>query len=211
MDIIIRYFPDLDEDKIAKLARLQDLYSDWNSKINVISRKDIVNLYERHVLHSLAIAKVIPFTPGTSVVDIGTGGGFPAIPLAILFPETEFFAIDSVGKKIKVVDAIAIELDLKNIHPIHTRAEDLKQRHDFVLARAVTTLPVFVKSTIHLLKPGHRNCLPNGFLYLKGGEVIDELSLINLKSTVFPLKDLFSEDFFLTKYLIHLSFSYRRV
>ena len=204
MEQIISYFPGLTELQHSRLQQLFPLYQEWNEKINVISRKDIDFLYEHHVLHSLAIAKIIQFKSGTQIIDIGTGGGFPGIPLAILFPEVQFHLVDSVGKKIRVVDAIASALDLQNVTSEKARAEELDGKFDFVVSRAVTSLPQFYKWVNHLISYEQKNDLPNGIIYLKGGEIINELFQLPGKQTIYPISDFFTEDFFQTKMVVHL-------
>ena len=176
MKILKKYFPELTEDQIDKFSRLEDLYRDWNGKINVISRKDIDALYLRHVLHSLGIAKVQKFNAGARVLDVGTGGGFPGIPLAILFPETQFQLVDSIGKKIKVVQGVSESLGLKNLTAHHMRAEEVKGEFDFVVSRAVTTMPAFVKWVRSKVSKKQNHELRNGILYLKGGDLSEELA-----------------------------------
>jgi len=205
MEIILKYFPDLTSDQADKFRQLEELYIDWNSKINVISRKDMEHFYERHVLHSLGIAKVIQFTPGAQVLDVGTGGGFPGIPLAIMFPETKFLLVDSIGKKIKVVQEIAQAAGITNVEAIQARAEEVKGKFDFVVSRAVTTLPDFIKWVENKIKRESRNKLKNGILYLKGGDLAAELSAVHNKCEVFNLSDYFEEDFFGTKKVVHVS------
>lgn len=204
MEIITKYFTGLSDRQLDQFGRLGALYEEWNSKINVISRKDIEQLYERHILHSLAIAKIIQFKPGTTVLDVGTGGGFPGIPLAILFPETSFKLIDSIGKKIKVVSEVASALELDNVDAEHIRVEDLKQKYDFVVSRAVTAFPRFVAMVRTKVANQSNNDLSNGILYLKGGDFEEEISPFSQSLTVYNLQDFFSEDFFETKRLIHL-------
>ena len=203
VQIIFDNFPELNEKQKEQFTQLEKIYSHWNAQINVISRKDTENFYERHVLHSLGIAKVISFEPNTSVLDIGTGGGFPGIPLAILFPETTFTLVDSIGKKIKVVNEVALAIGLKNVTGIHTRAEELKDSFDFILSRAVAAMPVFLTWTKGKIKKEGHNPLSNGILYLKGGDLSQELSEIK-GCTLFPLKTYFKEDFFETKKVVYL-------
>jgi 16S rRNA (guanine527-N7)-methyltransferase len=205
MDIIRKYFPDLTDQQVSDFARLGSLYEEWNSKINVISRKDIEQLYERHILHSLAIAKIIQFKPGTSVLDVGTGGGFPGIPLAILFPEVSFLLIDSIAKKIKVVTEVSGALNLPNVKAEHQRVEDIKQKFDFVVSRAVTAFPRFVEMVRTKVSGQSKNTLPNGILYLKGGDFEDEISPFGKQVKVYDLQNYFQEEFFETKRLIHLT------
>jgi 16S rRNA (guanine527-N7)-methyltransferase len=205
MNIITKYFTDLTDQQLAHFDRLGPLYEEWNSKINVISRKDIEQLYERHVLHSLAIGKIIKFHPGTSVLDVGTGGGFPGIPLAILFPETNFLLVDSIAKKIKVVNEVASALQLPNVMAEHQRVEEVKQQFDFVVSRAVTAFPRFVSMVRTKVAKENNNELANGILYLKGGDFDDEVQPFGQQLKVYDLKDFFDEEFFETKRLIHLT------
>lgn len=206
MEIISKYFKDLTAAQIDSFIKLNDLYRHWNEAINVISRKDIDNLYTHHVLHSLAIAKVIKFSPGTSVIDVGTGGGFPGIPLAILFPEANFHLVDSIGKKIKVVNEVVSSLRLENVTATQSRIEDIIFRYDFVISRAVISLPEFVVLTKKNITRRSINPLHNGILYLKGGELKEELIKTGVKNKVYPLSDFFEEPFFETKHLVHLWF-----
>ena len=194
--IIYNYFPHLSEIQKKQIEMLGGLYADWNSKINVISRKDIDNFYERHVLHSLGIAKVISFKPKTKILDVGTGGGFPGIPLAILFPECEFHLADSIGKKIKVVNAIADNLGLQNVKGIWSRAEELKEKYHFIVSRAVTELPEFIKWVKNKFLSENFNDMPNGILYLRGEGDSD--------SDIYELKKYFTEEFFETKKVVYL-------
>jgi len=205
MEIIRKYFTGLTSQQLDQLGRLGSLYEEWNAQINVISRKDIEQLYERHVLHSLAIAKIIQFKPGTAVLDVGTGGGFPGIPLSILFPETSFMLVDSIGKKIKVVTEIASALNLRNVKAEHVRVEEVKQKFDFVVSRAVTAFPRFVEMVQEKVKSNGNNDLPNGILYLKGGDFEDEIKPFEKHIHVFELQHLFQEEFFETKRLIHMA------
>jgi len=204
MDIIKKYFPKLTEDQINKFEQLELLYKDWNEQINVISRKDMDQFYERHVLHSLAIAQVIRFNPGTTVLDVGTGGGFPGIPLAIMFPETEFHLVDSIGKKIKVVQAVVDELDLKNVLCSHQRAEELKDKYDFIVSRAVTKMPAFIAWVRNKINKQHKNALPNGILYLKGGDLSEEMSTVQTFYEFYPISAFFDEPFFETKKVVYV-------
>jgi 16S rRNA (guanine527-N7)-methyltransferase len=204
MDFIQKYFPDLTSDQYAKLARLPELYTYWNAQINVISRKDEDNFMERHVLHSLGIAKLVQFKPGTRILDIGTGGGFPGIPLAILFPDCEFVLVDSIGKKIKVVNEVAQELGLKNVTGIHERAEKIKGQFDFIVSRAVTAMPAFLPWTKGKILPTQNNALKNGILYLKGGDLTEEMASVKLNHTLYALTDYFDEAFFETKKIVHI-------
>ncbi|MEI7595144.1 MAG: 16S rRNA (guanine(527)-N(7))-methyltransferase RsmG [Bacteroidota bacterium] len=204
MKIIEKYFPELDIDKHDKIAALQELYLDWNSKINVISRKDIENIYERHVLHSLAIAKVINFVDGSEIMDIGTGGGFPGIPLAIMFPEVRFHLVDSIGKKVKVASEISEAIGLKNLTTEHARAESLNKKFDFVVSRAVTTLPEILGWCKGKIKSTQSNDLKNGLLYLKGGDFHEEISQISNKVQLWNINKWFDEEFFETKRVAHV-------
>ncbi|CCY90791.1 MULTISPECIES: 16S rRNA (guanine(527)-N(7))-methyltransferase RsmG [unclassified Phocaeicola] len=205
MDIILKYFPDLTDTQKEQFAALYDLYTDWNSKINVISRKDITNLYEHHVLHSLGIAKVIQFKPGTSVMDLGTGGGFPGIPLAILFPDTKFHLVDSIGKKVRVATEIANAIGLKNVTTRHCRAEEEKQLFDFVVSRAVMPLTDLLKIIRKNISSEQHNALPNGLICLKGGELEREVMPVKHQTIVTDLKDFFSEEFFETKKVVYVT------
>lgn len=201
--IIEKYFPELSDLKKEQFRKLEKLYLEWNEKINVISRKDMDSLYEKHVLHSLGIAKVMEFAPGTKVLDVGTGGGFPGIPLAILFPETEFTLVDSIGKKITVVKAIAEGCGLKNVTPIHTRAEKVTGKFHFVVSRAVTQMPEFLRWLKGKFEKEQINRKHNGVLYLKGGDLAEELA--GFKCEIFQLKNYFEEEFFETKKVVYLS------
>ncbi|HAQ19764.1 MAG TPA: 16S rRNA (guanine(527)-N(7))-methyltransferase RsmG [Prolixibacteraceae bacterium] len=205
MEIVTKYFTALTDQQLDQFGRLGSLYEEWNSKINVISRKDIGYLYERHVLHSLAIAKIIQFRPGTTVLDVGTGGGFPGIPLAILFPETSFVLIDSIGKKIKVAGEVASALNLLNVKAKQMRAEDVKDKFDFVVSRAVTAFPSFVDLVRSKVSGQNMNDLPNGILYLKGGDFEEEISPYKQHLKVYNLQSFFQEEFFETKRLIHMT------
>lgn len=205
MEIIKKYFADLTDQQLNQFGRLGALYSEWNSKINVISRKDIEQLYERHVLHSLAIAKIIQFNPGTTILDVGTGGGFPGIPLSILFPESSFMLIDAIGKKIKVVNEVANALQLQNVKAEHIRVEDVKQKFDFVVSRAVTAFPQFINMVKTKVSDKSNNSLANGILYLKGGDFEEEINPFRKQINIYELHDIFHEDFFETKRLIHMS------
>lgn len=201
---IFTYFPDLSESQKTQIVAIGPLYTDWNQKINVISRKDIENFYEHHVLHSLAIAKAISFTSGTNVLDIGTGGGFPGLPLAILFPDVLFTLVDSVGKKLKVVDAVAAEIGLTNVRTIHDRAENVPGTYDFVTSRAVTRLDEAWGWIHNKIADSQRNDLPNGMLYLKGGDILLEMPH-GVKLQRWELSDMFTEPFFAEKSLVLLS------
>lgn len=204
MTNILKYFPTLTAEQIEKFSALDSLYRDWNSKINVISRKDIDNLYEHHVLHSLAIAKILRFQPGTDVVDIGTGGGFPGIPLAIMFPECRFTLVDSVGKKIKVASEVAASLGLKNVSFVYDRMENVKQKFDFAVSRAAMSLDLLVKvCRKNINKAGH-NALPNGLICLKGGELETEVKAYSRIATLYSVSEFFSEEYFQTKKAVYL-------
>ncbi|GGE67775.1 16S rRNA m(7)G-527 methyltransferase [Pedobacter psychrotolerans] len=203
-DLILKYFPDLNAKQIDQFSQLFDLYVYWNAQINVISRKDIEELYERHVLHSLGIAKVCTFRAGESVLDVGTGGGFPGIPLAILFPDTEFYLVDSIGKKIKVVKEVASALGLENLRADHLRAEQIKEKFNFVVSRAVTRLGEFYPWIQGKFKKDAINAIPNGILYLKGGDLDEEIKESKLKAELYPLSAYFEEDFFETKYVVYV-------
>ena len=203
-DIIFRYFPDLSETQIEQFKALKPLYLHWNNQINVISRKDTDDFYIRHVLHSLAIAKVQEFNSGSKVIDIGTGGGFPGIPLAILFPETEFLLVDSIGKKIKVVNEIAQELKFSNVTAIHERAEKVKGEFDFIVSRAVTAMPKFLNWTKGKFAKESKHKLKNGILYLKGGDLTEEMAPVKKAIQYFDIKDIFEDDFFETKKVVYV-------
>lgn len=190
--------------QLEKFEALMPYYADWNSKINVISRKDFEHFYERHVLHSLAIAKVLRFKNGTEIVDVGTGGGFPGIPLAIMFPNVDFMLIDSIAKKIKVVSDVANNLQLNNVESAQIRFENLNRSFDFVVSRAVTDLPTFVKWSKNKIRKKGFNHIRNGILYLKGGDIKQEIKLTGKKARIYPVSDFFDEDFFKTKYVVHL-------
>lgn len=206
MEIITKYFPQLSPLQTRQIEQLHPLYSEWNQKINVISRKDIDNLYERHVLHSLAIAKQFTFLPGSEILDLGTGGGFPGIPLAIFFPETQFTLIDGTGKKIKVVDAIKTDLGLTNVNAKHIRAEELKQHFDFVVSRAVTQLDQLINWSFRLLKKKQQHAIPNGLIALKGGKVYAEIKALPRKEyvEVDPISNFFEEEYFKDKYIVYV-------
>ncbi|WP_456378657.1 16S rRNA (guanine(527)-N(7))-methyltransferase RsmG [Lutibacter sp.] len=203
MEVISKYFSELSETQINQFSKLEELYKEWNAQINVISRKDIDELYVRHVLHSLGIAKVQPFKPNSSILDVGTGGGFPGIPLAILFPETNFYLVDSIGKKIKVVKEVSNALGLKNVKAEHVRAENVKGEFDFIVSRAVTNMNDFVKWTRTKISKKKKHELKNGILYLKGGDLTEEL--VNFpKAIQYNLTTYFEEDFFETKKVVHI-------
>jgi 16S rRNA (guanine527-N7)-methyltransferase len=203
-ELIFHYYPRLSEHQKQQFCQLKELYTSWNVQINVISRKDMDSLYLHHILHSLAIAKVITFLPGEKVLDVGTGGGFPGIPLAILFPQTHFHLVDSIGKKIKVVGEVATAIGLKNVEVSHARAEHIADRFDFVVSRAVTKLKDFYPWVHRKFNKESKNALPNGVLYLKGGDLGEELRESGLRDIIqVPIRDYFSEDFFETKYVIY--------
>ena len=204
ISIIPHYFPDLTSEQQHQFAQLQGLYEHWNAQINVISRKDIDLLYERHVLHSLGIAKVMKFNPKTTVMDVGCGGGFPGIPLAIIFPETNFYLVDSIGKKIKVVNEVAQALGLKNIKAEHKRAEEVKEKFEFIISRAVTEFPVFYRWVQNKISKKQFNDLPNGILYLKGGDLSEEFIDFKKRAVFYDLKNYFKEEFFETKKVVYM-------
>ena len=208
MEIILKYFPNLTEIQIEQFGKLEELYNFWNEQINVISRKDIDKIYTHHVLHSLGIAKVQSFSPNSKVLDIGTGGGFPGIPLAIIFPETQFCLVDSIGKKIKVVNEVSTALGLTNIKAEHMRAELVKEEFDFIVSRAVTKMDDFVKWTKGKIAKKQRHELKNGILYLKGGDLTEELQNFP-KAIQFNLTDFFDDDFFETKKVVHITLKKR--
>ncbi len=203
IELIQKYFPDLTPWQIEKFTALQPLYADWNSKINLISRKDIEFLYEKHILHSLSIAKIIQFKPQTKILDVGTGGGFPGIPLAIMFPQCQFTLVDSIGKKIKVVQAIADSLELKNVTAINARVETIHDKFDFVLSRAVTEFPIFYNWVRNKISKKSFNTLHNGILYLKGGDLYAEINGFERNIKLFNLPDYFKGEFFETKKIVH--------
>ena len=204
MEQILKYFPNLTDQQKEQFAALYDLYTDWNSKINVISRKDITNLYEHHVLHSLGIAKVIQFKAGSTVMDLGTGGGFPGIPLAILFPEVKFHLVDSIGKKVKVATEVAQAIGLKNVTFRHCRAEEEKTQFDFVVSRAVMPLTDLLKIIQKNISKKQQNTLPNGLICLKGGELEKETMPVKHKTVITDLKNIFTEEFFETKKVVYV-------
>ncbi|MEI6852766.1 MAG: 16S rRNA (guanine(527)-N(7))-methyltransferase RsmG [Bacteroidota bacterium] len=204
MQLIKKYFPELSPGQLQQFEQLQPLYNDWNEKINVISRQDISELYLHHVLHSLSIAKLIQFTPGTTVMDVGTGGGFPGIPLAIMFPEVDFFLVDSIGKKIQVVQEIAKALGLENVTAEQKRAEDVGYTFDFIISRAVTELPDFVKWIKHNISDESVNTLQNGVLYLKGDDALQEIKRMKAAKFIFDISSYFEEEFFTTKKIVYL-------
>lgn len=207
LSIIHTYFPDLSEKQKDQLGRFSELFIEWNTKVNCISRKDVDHIVERHILHSLSIAKLIDFKPGTRILDIGTGGGFPGIPLAIFFPKVDFVLVDSIGKKIKVVNDIADQLSLKNVIGIHTRAENVKGSFDFIVSRAVTRLVQFLPWTRNKISTKQKNSLKNGILYLKGGDLTEELAETKRKHVLYPISDYFKEAFFETKKIVYIPFS----
>jgi len=204
IELVLKYFPDLSDKQKQQFERLEALYSEWNAQINVISRKDTDNFYERHVLHSLAIAKVIQFTDGTKILDVGTGGGFPGIPLAILFPKCNFLLVDSIGKKIKVVKEVTEALGLKNVASRHERAENIKEQFDFILSRAVTAMPKFITWTKGQFLKKNNNTFKNGILYLKGGDLTEEMATVKKAVQYFDLSDIYSEEFFETKKVVYV-------
>lgn len=208
MELILKYFPNLSKDQINKFSKLEALYQDWNLKINVVSRKDIDELYLRHVLHSLAIAKVITFKDGSKILDVGTGGGFPGIPLAILFPECDFHLVDSIAKKLKVVKEVVSGLGLENVKTTHARVEDIKDTYDFIVSRAVAAMPTFVHWIKGKIAKEQEHTIKNGILYLKGGDLTEELK--DYKSAkIYNLKDFYFEDFYETKKIVHLAVKYK--
>ncbi|MDR6764271.1 16S rRNA (guanine527-N7)-methyltransferase [Flavobacterium sp. 2755] len=208
MDEILKYFPDLTDLQIEQFQKLDFLYHDWNEKINVISRKDIDSLYTKHILHSLGIAKIMKFEPGATVLDVGTGGGFPGIPLAILFPETRFYLIDVIAKKIKVVQGVVDALELKNVKAEQKRAELVKGDFDFIVSRAVTNMPDFVSWIKDKIKKQHKHTLKNGILYLKGGDLAEELKDFP-SATLYDLTAIFDDEFFETKKVVHLPLKFK--
>ena len=205
MEIIQKYFPHLTALQAEQFAQLEVLYNDWNAKINVISRKDIQNLYEHHVLHSLGIAKVVNFKDGTTVMDLGTGGGFPGIPLAILFPNVQFHLVDSIGKKVRVANEVATAIGLKNVKLSHARAEEIKEQYDFVVTRAVMPMVDLVKVARKNISKEQHNAVPNGIIALKGGELAGEIASMKNISTVWELSDFFEEEYFETKKVVHVT------
>lgn len=209
MELLLSYFPHLTEVQIKQFQDLQNLYEDWNAKINVISRKDIDELYSRHVLHSLGIVKVLEFKPGSRILDVGTGGGFPGIPLAIMYPEVDFYLIDLIAKKIKVVNEVATALGLKNVKAEQKRAELVKDNFDFIVSRAVTNMPDFVEWVSDNVKKESKHELKNGILYLKGGDLTEELAYFP-NATQYELSDFFKEEFFETKKVVHLPLKFKK-
>ena len=203
-ELIQKYFPELSERQLQQFAGLWDFYHEWNAKINVISRKDIDELYLRHVLHSLSIAKIFKFNSGTEILDVGTGGGFPGIPLSIYFPEVNFMLIDSIGKKVKVVNEAIETLNLKNAHGKQIRAEEIKQQFDIIVSRAVTQLPTFISWVSGKIRKGNSSGAGNGIIYIKGGDLDEELNSISWSQKVYNIQSFFNEDFFETKKVVHL-------
>ncbi|HMQ43296.1 16S rRNA (guanine(527)-N(7))-methyltransferase RsmG [Mariniflexile maritimum] len=208
MELILKYFANLTEDQIEKFRKMELLYQDWNLKINVVSRKDIDELYLRHVLHSLGIAKVIAFKDGSQILDVGTGGGFPGIPLAILFPKCTFHLVDSIAKKIKVVDEVVEGLGLTNVITSHSRVEEISGTYDFIVSRAVAIMPTFVHWVKGKIAKEQKNDLKNGILYLKGGDLTEELQDYRT-TTIYNLSDFFTEEFYETKKVVHLPLKYK--
>ena len=204
MDLILKHFPDLTEKQKEQFSKLQDLYEVWNAQINVISRKDLDNFYERHVLHSLGIAKVMRFADGSDILDVGTGGGFPGVPLAILFPNCNFYLVDSIGKKIKVVNEVSAAIGLKNLKAEHKRAEKVKGQFDFVVSRAVTRMERFLPWVNGKIKKSQKNPFPNGILYLKGGDLTEELKPVKRDIELFDLNEFFKDEFFETKKIVYV-------
>lgn len=208
LELIKKYFPNLTDDQLQKFDKLEELYKDWNLKINVVSRKDIDELYMRHVLHSMGIAKVQSFLPGSRILDVGTGGGFPGIPLAILHPESKFDLVDSIGKKIKVVDEVSAGLGLENVTTYNQRVEDLKGQYDFIVSRAVAVMPTFVRWVKGKIAKESRHEFRNGILYLKGGDLSEELQDYRT-AQIFELSDYFEEEFYDTKKVVYLPMKYK--
>tara|TARA_R110000751_G_scaffold14621_1_gene47123 strand:- start:80809 stop:81441 length:633 start_codon:yes stop_codon:yes gene_type:complete len=208
MELILKYFPDLTPLQIEQFTKLEALYQDWNLKINVVSRKDIDELYLRHVLHSLAIARIINFKDGSSMMDVGTGGGFPGIPLAILFPECEFHLVDSINKKLNVVREVVAGLELQNVKVTHSRVEEIKETYDFIISRAVAAMPTFVHWIKGKVSKTQQNELKNGIIYLKGGDLTEELQDYKT-TTIYNISDYFEEDFFDTKKIVHLPIKWK--
>jgi len=208
VSLLLKYFPDLDDNQLRQFEKISEVYKDWNQKINVVSRKDIDEIYIRHVLHSLGIAKIQAFLPGSKVLDVGTGGGFPGIPLAILFPETEFTLVDSIGKKIKVVDEVVEKLDLQNVKAINDRVENISGEFDFIVSRAVAVMPSFVHWVKGRITKHSLHDRKNGILYLKGGDLSEEIKPYRTVE-VFELSDIFEEEFFDTKKVVYLPMKYK--
>ncbi|MDC3336649.1 16S rRNA (guanine(527)-N(7))-methyltransferase RsmG [Flavobacteriales bacterium] len=209
MKIIQKYFPDLSDRQCNQFIQLKTLFEEWNAQINLVSRKDMENFYERHVLHSLSISKMLEFKTGTSILDVGTGGGLPGIPLAILFPECQFHLVDSIGKKIKVVNEITTSLELTNVVATHCRAEQVKDKYDFVVSRAVTRMSKFLPLVQNSIKQDNLNVLPNGILYLKGGDLREEMQEIDSDYDVLELNGIFDEEFFETKKVVYVRINLR--
>lgn len=206
MNKVLSYFPDLTSEQVEKFKGLYDSYNHWNKKINVISRKDFQNFYLHHVLHSLAICKIADFNPGTKILDIGTGGGFPGIPLAIVYPECHFVLLDSIRKKLKVIEAIGEEMELTNIETVHERAENYNEKFDFITSRAVTQFPKFINWVKNNISETHENSMQNGIFYLKGGSFEEEIKKYKDKVQIFNIDDFFKEEFFKTKKIIYMPF-----
>ena len=202
-ELILRYFPDITPRQQEQFAKLGELYNEWNARINVVSRKDMEHLYTRHILHSLAIAKVCQFKPGAKVVDIGCGGGFPSVPLAVLFPDVEFVGVDSIGKKIKVVEGVAEGAEIKNLRAVNSRAEQLGEKFDYVVSRAVTEMSKFMPWAWALLRKGEAGTLKNGILYLKGGDLAEELALTRRRWDIYDIGAMFDDEFFETKRVVY--------
>ncbi|GAA4268180.1 16S rRNA (guanine(527)-N(7))-methyltransferase RsmG [Hyunsoonleella aestuarii] len=207
MELILKYFPNLTEDQINNFKKLESLYKDWNLKINVVSRKDIDELYLRHVLHSLGIAKLITFKNGSRILDVGTGGGFPGIPLAILFPKCSFHLVDSIAKKLKVVNEVVEGLGITNVRTTHSRVEAIDETYDFIVSRAVAAMPTFVHWTKGKISKKQNHELKNGIIYLKGGDLTEELQNYQ-KAKIYNLRDYYTESFFDTKKVVHLPLKY---
>lgn len=208
MELLLKYFPDLTEDQIEKFAKLEALYQDWNLKINVVSRKDIDELYLRHVLHSLAIAKIIQFKDGSKIMDVGTGGGFPGVPLAILFPECQFHLVDSINKKLNVVREVIAGCEIENITVTHTRVEEVKDTYDFIVSRAVAAMPTFVHWVKGKIAKENKHDLRNGIIYLKGGDLSEELKDYQT-TTIYDITKFYDEEFFETKKIVHLPMKFK--
>ena len=204
MKEVLRYFPNLTQAHIQQFEKLKGLYEEWNQQINVVSRKDTENFYERHVLHSLGLAKIIHFQKDSEILDVGTGGGFPGIPMAIMFPDVRFTLVDSIGKKIKVVNEVAAAIGLKNVIGLHLRAEDVKGDFDFVISRAVTQMPIFINYVKRKIKKERKNKLKNGILYLKGGDLKEEMKTVKYRFKEYDLSNFFKAEFFETKKIIHV-------
>ncbi|MBR6720569.1 MAG: 16S rRNA (guanine(527)-N(7))-methyltransferase RsmG [Alistipes sp.] len=206
MELILRYFPEITAQQREQFAQLGELYTEWNSRINVISRKDMEHLYTRHILHSLAIAKVCRFNDGAKIVDIGCGGGFPSVPLAIMFPKAEFVGVDSIAKKIRVVQGIIEGAGIENLRAVNSRAEQLGEKFDYVVSRAVTEMPRFIQWALPLLRKGQAGELPNGILYLKGGDLAEELAMTRRHWTLYDIAPMFEDEFFETKRVVYGKF-----